>query len=140
MKKRSSLHIGMPRVLNMYLYAPLFSAYLESLGIEPENLVYSEFTGQDMYRAGAGRSSDISSEARIRSRFRLFCLYPIFDRKFLGERVDEADTFERATRAEIFAKYHRDLIEFGDCPQLRIIVRKLMVTHAASRFQHNGSR
>ena len=39
------------RVLNMYLYAPLFSAYLESLGLEPENLVYSEFTGQDMYRA-----------------------------------------------------------------------------------------
>ncbi len=57
MKKRSSLRIGMPRVLNMYLYAPLFSAYLESLGLEPENLVYSEFTGQDMYRAGAGRGA-----------------------------------------------------------------------------------
>jgi activator of 2-hydroxyglutaryl-CoA dehydratase/predicted nucleotide-binding protein (sugar kinase/HSP70/actin superfamily) len=57
MKKRSTLRIGMPRVLNMYLYAPLFSAYLESLGVEPENLVYSEFTGQDMYRAGAGRGA-----------------------------------------------------------------------------------
>ena len=57
MKKRSSLRIGMPRVLNMYLYAPLFSGYLESLGLEPENLVYSEFTGQDMYRAGAGRGA-----------------------------------------------------------------------------------
>jgi activator of 2-hydroxyglutaryl-CoA dehydratase/predicted nucleotide-binding protein (sugar kinase/HSP70/actin superfamily) len=57
MKKRSGLRIGMPRVLNMYLYAPLFSAYLESLGLEPENLVYSEFTGQDMYRAGAGRGA-----------------------------------------------------------------------------------
>ena len=57
MKKRSSLRVGMPRVLNMYLYAPLFSAYLESLGLEPENLVYSEFTGQDMYRAGAGRGA-----------------------------------------------------------------------------------
>jgi activator of 2-hydroxyglutaryl-CoA dehydratase/predicted nucleotide-binding protein (sugar kinase/HSP70/actin superfamily) len=57
MKKRSSLRIGMPRVLNMYLYAPLFSAYLESLGLAPENRVYSEFTGQDMYRAGAGRGA-----------------------------------------------------------------------------------
>ena len=57
MKQRSSLRIGIPRVLNMYLYAPLFSAYLESLGMEPENLVYSEFTGQDMYRAGAGRGA-----------------------------------------------------------------------------------
>ena len=57
MKKRSTLRVGMPRVLNMYLYAPLFSAYLESLGVEPENLVYSEFTGQEMYRAGAGRGA-----------------------------------------------------------------------------------
>ncbi len=57
MKKRASLRVGMPRVLNMYLYAPLFSAYLESLGLEPENIVYSEFTTQEMYRAGAGRGA-----------------------------------------------------------------------------------
>jgi predicted CoA-substrate-specific enzyme activase len=57
MKKRETLRIGMPRVLNMYLYAPLFSGYLESLGVQPENLVYSEFTGQEMYRAGAGRGA-----------------------------------------------------------------------------------
>ncbi len=57
MKKRSTFRVGMPRALNMYLYAPLFSAYLESLGLEPENIVYSEFTGQDMYRQGAGRGA-----------------------------------------------------------------------------------
>ena len=57
MKKRETLRIGMPRVLNMYLFAPLFSGYLESLGVQPENLVYSEFTGQDMYRQGAGRGA-----------------------------------------------------------------------------------
>ena len=57
MKKRETLRIGMPRVLNMYMFAPLFSGYLESLGLQPENLVYSEFTGQDMYRAGAGRGA-----------------------------------------------------------------------------------
>ena len=57
MDKRKTMRIGMPRVLNMYLYAPMFSAYLESLGLEPENLIYSEFTGQDMYRAGAGRGA-----------------------------------------------------------------------------------
>jgi len=57
MKKRATLRIGMPRVLNMYLYAPMFSAYFESLGIEPENLIYSEFTGQEMYRQGAGRGA-----------------------------------------------------------------------------------
>ena len=47
----------MPRVLNMYLFAPLFSGYLESLGVQPENLIYSEFTGQEMYRQGAGRGA-----------------------------------------------------------------------------------
>ncbi len=57
MKKRETLRIGMPRVLNMYLFASLFSGYLESLGVQPENLVYSEFTGQDMYRQGAGRGA-----------------------------------------------------------------------------------
>ena len=57
MNKRKSLRVGMPRVLNMYLYAPMFSAYLESLGLEPENLIYSEFTGQEMYRQGAGRGA-----------------------------------------------------------------------------------
>ncbi len=57
MKKRETLRIGMPRVLNMYLYAPMFSGYLESLGLQPENLVYSEFTGQEMYRQGAGRGA-----------------------------------------------------------------------------------
>ncbi len=57
MEKRKTLRIGMPRVLNMYLYAPMFSAYLESLGVQPENLVYSEFTGQEMYRQGAGRGA-----------------------------------------------------------------------------------
>jgi len=57
MKKRASIRIGMPRVLNMYLFTPLFSGFLESLGVQPENLVYSEFTGQEMYRQGAGRGA-----------------------------------------------------------------------------------
>jgi len=33
MKKRAKFRVGMPKVLNMYVYAPLFSAYLESLGL-----------------------------------------------------------------------------------------------------------
>src|SRR5208337_2941629 len=33
MNARPNLRIGIPRVLNMYVYAPLFSAYLQSLGV-----------------------------------------------------------------------------------------------------------
>jgi len=54
---RSSLRIGIPRVLNMFVYAPSFSAYLESLGVLSDNIVYSEFTTNEMYRAGSGRGS-----------------------------------------------------------------------------------
>ena len=57
MKSRANLRIGMPRVLNMYVYAPLFSAYLESLGVPGENLVYSDYTSREMYKAGAGRGA-----------------------------------------------------------------------------------
>jgi predicted nucleotide-binding protein (sugar kinase/HSP70/actin superfamily) len=57
MKRRRHLRIGIPRVLNMYAYTPLFSAYLESLGVRAENVVYSEFTTGDMYRAGSSRGS-----------------------------------------------------------------------------------
>jgi predicted CoA-substrate-specific enzyme activase len=57
MKDRATHRVGMPRVLNMYLYAPMFSAYLESLGVQPENIIYSDFTTQELYRTGAGRGA-----------------------------------------------------------------------------------
>jgi predicted nucleotide-binding protein (sugar kinase/HSP70/actin superfamily) len=57
MKQRPQIRIGMPRVLNMYTYAPFFSGYLESLGIPGENLVYSDFTSGEMYREGATRGA-----------------------------------------------------------------------------------
>ncbi len=57
MKQRGQLRIGIPRVLNMYAYTPLFSAYLESLGVRAENVVYSDFTSGEMYRAGSSRGS-----------------------------------------------------------------------------------
>jgi predicted CoA-substrate-specific enzyme activase len=57
MKQRPALRVGMPKVLNMYVYAPLFSAYLESLGIEPENIVYSDYTSHELFKAGSGRGA-----------------------------------------------------------------------------------
>jgi len=57
MQNRRQFRIGIPRVLNIYTYAPLFSAYFESLGIQPENIVYSDYTSSDLYRAGASRGA-----------------------------------------------------------------------------------
>ena len=57
MKQRRQLRVGIPRVLNMYAYAPLFSSYLESLGVPAENIVYSDFTSGELYRAGSSRGA-----------------------------------------------------------------------------------
>jgi predicted nucleotide-binding protein (sugar kinase/HSP70/actin superfamily) len=54
---RSEVRIGIPRVFNMYAYAPLFSGYLQSLGVAARNIVYSDFTTLDMYREGTGRGA-----------------------------------------------------------------------------------
>ena len=57
MQNRKKVRIGIPRVLNIYTYAPLFNAYFESLGVQPENIIYSDYTNQDLYRAGASRGA-----------------------------------------------------------------------------------
>ncbi|MDT8067589.1 MAG: BadF/BadG/BcrA/BcrD ATPase family protein [Terriglobia bacterium] len=55
--KRASLRVGMPKVLNMYLYSPMFSSYLQALGVPGENIIYSDYTSHEMYKAGAGRGA-----------------------------------------------------------------------------------
>jgi activator of 2-hydroxyglutaryl-CoA dehydratase/predicted nucleotide-binding protein (sugar kinase/HSP70/actin superfamily) len=57
MESRGKIRIGIPRVLNIYTYAPLFNAYFESLGVQPENIIYSDYTSGDLYRAGASRGA-----------------------------------------------------------------------------------
>jgi predicted CoA-substrate-specific enzyme activase len=56
-ENRKKLRVGIPRVLNIYTYAPLFNAYLESLGVQPENIIYSDYTSSELYRAGASRGA-----------------------------------------------------------------------------------
>ena len=57
MENRKKLRVGIPRVLNIYTYAPLFNAYFESLGCQPENIIYSDYTSSELYRAGASRGA-----------------------------------------------------------------------------------
>ena len=60
MQRRRTIRIGIPRVLGMYGYAPLFTAYFESLGVPPGNLVFSDFTSDEMFRLGSKRGVDRS--------------------------------------------------------------------------------
>ncbi len=51
-KRRKSLRIGMPRVLNMYSTAPYFRTYFEALGVGRSNIVFSDVTTEEMWVEG----------------------------------------------------------------------------------------
>jgi activator of 2-hydroxyglutaryl-CoA dehydratase/predicted nucleotide-binding protein (sugar kinase/HSP70/actin superfamily) len=57
MNKREHIRIGMPRALNMYSQTPIFSAYFEALGVKSENLIYSDYTSEQLYKEGAKRGA-----------------------------------------------------------------------------------
>src|SRR6266576_2502899 len=57
MENRKNIKIGIPRVLNVYTYAPVFTAYLQSLGVASENIVYSDYTNGELYRMGSTRGA-----------------------------------------------------------------------------------
>lgn len=56
-RSREGVHIGIPRALNLFTYAPLFSAYFESLGVPSEHLHYSHFSSFEKYQHAAGFSA-----------------------------------------------------------------------------------
>ena len=49
---RRSIRIGIPRVLNLYSTAPFFRTYFETLGIQKQNVVFSEETTEEMWVEG----------------------------------------------------------------------------------------
>lgn len=55
---RSKLRIGIPRVLNIWSTAPFWRTYLETLGIDQRNIVFSDFTNEDMWQEGGKYGSN----------------------------------------------------------------------------------
>ncbi|MCW5962691.1 MAG: CoA activase [Bryobacterales bacterium] len=56
-KPREDLRIGIPRALNLYATAPFFRSWFEALGLQPSNIIFSDFTTDALYRAGATRGA-----------------------------------------------------------------------------------
>lgn len=48
--KRSEMVIGIPRLLNLYMYAPFFSTYFKTLGVK--EVVFSEYTSAQLWNEG----------------------------------------------------------------------------------------
>src|SRR5579883_453289 len=57
MENRKHVRIGIPRVFYLYSHAQIFNGYFQALGIPSENIVYSDYTSGDLYRAGASRGA-----------------------------------------------------------------------------------
>ena len=51
-ERRASYRVGIPRVLNMWSTAPFFRTYFEALGIQRQNVVFSDYTSEEMWSAG----------------------------------------------------------------------------------------
>ena len=57
MKHRAKVRIGMVRALNMYSVAPFFLGYFQSLGLDSQNLIFSDYTSEQLYKEGAKRGA-----------------------------------------------------------------------------------
>jgi len=55
LEKLKNTVVGIPRVLNIYSYAPFFRAYFEALGVK--KVIFSDFTSEELYRKGSKRGS-----------------------------------------------------------------------------------
>ena len=55
--RRGSVRVGIPRQLLVYSLAPLFRSYFENLGIRPGNIVFSDYTTNQLYRSGCKRGA-----------------------------------------------------------------------------------
>jgi predicted nucleotide-binding protein (sugar kinase/HSP70/actin superfamily)/activator of 2-hydroxyglutaryl-CoA dehydratase len=49
---RRSVRVGIPKVLNNWTLAPFFRTYLETLGIQKQNVVFSDNTSEEMWQEG----------------------------------------------------------------------------------------
>jgi len=47
------MRVGIPRVLNLYSTAPFFRTYFETLGLQKQNIVFSDVTSEGMWQEGA---------------------------------------------------------------------------------------
>ncbi|HUC92486.1 MAG TPA: BadF/BadG/BcrA/BcrD ATPase family protein [Paenibacillus sp.] len=51
-ERRKKLRIGIPRVLNIWSTAPFWRTYFETLGIDQRNIVFSDYTSEEMWQQG----------------------------------------------------------------------------------------
>jgi predicted CoA-substrate-specific enzyme activase len=129
--RRASLRVGVPRVLNMYTYAPLFSAYLESLGVAADRIVYSDFTSPELYRTGSSRGSidpcypskvaiaHVQNLLAVKHRRHtldaiFFPMFDVLDSALVGTRAQNACPTVAATPRTVRAAFTKESDAFAE--------------------------
>ncbi len=51
-ERRGKLRVGIPRVLNSYTIAPFMRSYLEALGVDRRNILFSDQTSEELFQEG----------------------------------------------------------------------------------------
>ncbi len=51
-RSRARIRIGIPKVLNIWSTAPFYRTYLEAVGIQRQNVVFSDYTSEEMWVEG----------------------------------------------------------------------------------------
>ncbi len=51
-KKRYNTKIGIPKILNLYSTAPFWTSYFEAIGIPSKNIIFSDYTNDELWSHG----------------------------------------------------------------------------------------
>ncbi len=84
-ERRRSIRIGIPRALDVYRLAPFLRTYLEALGVEPGNIVFSDETSDGMWAEG-GRYGAV--DPCYPSKVAIAHLHHLLNHKHSRKRLD----------------------------------------------------
>jgi len=84
--KRRKLTIAIPKTLNIYSIAPFLRTYLEALDIDPQKILFSDFSSEEMFLEGAKYGSvDACYPAKV-AQAHVHSL--LFGKKFIRKKID----------------------------------------------------
>jgi len=82
---RSSLRVGIPRVLNFFASAPFFTAYLQGIGIDKEQIVISPPTTAALVKEALGLAA---IDPCFPSKICVGHVYRLLEESAVGEKLD----------------------------------------------------
>ena len=83
---RRNLKIAIPKVLNIYSLAPFLRTYLEALEVADKNIIFSDFSNEDMYLEGAKYGSVDSCYPAKVAQSHVYAL--LYEKKFARKNFE----------------------------------------------------